>query len=67
MTTMRRRDSEKEEKAKVVDFSKRTAITKSESGTLDESTLTRSAIKVRTCCSDVLILIDIPDNKQSSI
>jgi hypothetical protein len=48
MTTMRRRDSEKEEKIKVVDCPKRVAITKSDSGTFDESMVMKSAIKVGT-------------------
>lgn len=48
MTTMRRRDSEKEEKIKVVDCQKRVAITKSDSGTFDESMVMKSAIKVGT-------------------
>ena len=48
MTTMRRRDSEKEEKAKVVDFPKRTSITRSESGTFDDSIVIKSAVKVGT-------------------
>lgn len=48
MTTMRRRDSEKEEKVKGVDLSKRTSITKSESGTFDDSIVMKSAVKVGT-------------------
>jgi hypothetical protein len=61
MTTMRRRDSEKEEKAKVVDFPKRTSITRSESGTFDDSIVIKSAVKVGTWsvvfCSDLNIIL----------